>query len=186
MENPYSIGGQGGTGGVDDLEERKNRLLEYLRTRGASQVGYHALPLFGRGRSSHGGSDLPQAGLPQLTFNPFFSQVAGRSENFPQMPQGVSQAAMHAAQAGPGVGPGGAPQAPSQAPMQDPTPGVPTASPGGSQISPQPVAPNWASLTGAPRSLVGQGMTGDNATNWIQPLPDIFNPQPPKSRFTAF
>lgn len=89
-------------GDPSDLEQRKKQLIQKLLATGARNQsglsGLHALPLFGgRGRGS---SDLPNAALPSITFNPFLAMAAGRPNETFQAPSGVTQAALAQAQAG--------------------------------------------------------------------------------------
>lgn len=86
-------------GGVSDLDARKKQLLQWLAGRGATSAGYRGSAV---GRMGGLGGHGP---LPDIQYNPFFAQIAGRNENFPFLPSGVSQAAAAAVQAG-GVGPG--------------------------------------------------------------------------------
>ncbi|HEY6018883.1 MAG TPA: hypothetical protein VIY48_03040, partial [Candidatus Paceibacterota bacterium] len=97
----YGMGGGGDA--AQTLEQRKRQLIQSLANRGVAAGN----TLFsGRQRSS---SDLPSGHLPSLTFNPFLAQIAGRNENFPQLPAGLSALAAQSVQAGPGPVQGGGP-----------------------------------------------------------------------------
>lgn len=91
-----------GGGNYNDLEERKKALAAWLSGRGATQAGYRGRVGSAVGRMGGIGGRAP---LPSLTYNPFFAQIAGRNENFPELPAGISQAAAQAVQQGP-IGPG--------------------------------------------------------------------------------
>lgn len=105
-EEGYNGGGNL-PGPSGSLAERKKQLLQWLAGRGATQAGFRGSAV---GRQGGIGGRAP---LPALNYNPFFSQIAGRQENFPFMPEGVSSAAANAVQQGaPGggmgiIGPGG-------------------------------------------------------------------------------
>jgi hypothetical protein len=81
------------------LDDRKRQLLQWLAGRGATQAGFRGSAV---GRMGGIGGKAP---LPALSYNPFFAQIAGRQENFPFLPGGVSSAAAQAVQQGP-IGPG--------------------------------------------------------------------------------
>lgn len=139
----------------DTLDEQRRKLLEFLAGRGATSPGFGGL----RNRAQSAVGRMGGLGgvgpLPNLTYNPFFSQVAGRNERFPQLPNGVTPGAVAAVQAGTQV-PGGVTAGPGAAPLaQQPAGGAPggrnligvaPTPPPGSPIQPQApqVDPNIA------------------------------------------
>ena len=151
MALSYGIGGPGtnaswagpppvdARGGGNSLDERRRQLLEWLAGRGAASPGFQGL---------HAGSAIGRMGgiggrapLPAMSYNPFLAQIAGRNENFNQLPAGVTAAQAQRVQQGP-VGPGLGVQGVGGVNIPDAAPGV--------------VQPTGGA---APRSLVGVGGT---------------------------
>lgn len=89
-------------GDPNDLEQRKRELIQKLMASGARNqtglTGLRSLPLFGgRGRGS---TDLPNAALPSISFNPFLAMAQNHPAEAFQAPPGITQAALAQAQAG--------------------------------------------------------------------------------------
>lgn len=89
-------------GDPNDLEQRKRELIQKLLASGARNqtglTGLRSLPLFGgRGRGS---TDLPNAALPSISFNPFLAMAQNHPSEAFQAPPGITQAALAQAQAG--------------------------------------------------------------------------------------
>lgn len=177
----YSMGG-----GSDDLEERKRKLVERLIQQGAANqtglTGLRSLPLFGgRGRGS---TDLPNAALPALTFNPFLAMAAGRATEAFQAPNGVTAQALAQAQAGM-RGPIGGP-APQQATGNSAQAaqaflGTGTQNPGVDGPS-AVTAPNAAAGYTDPQAFLLQGASGvrhlaGGDPNTVTPVPRGFIPR---------
>lgn len=144
------------------LEERKRQLLQWLSGRGATQAGYNGAGS-AVGRMGGIGGRGP---LPGMTYNPFFAQIAGRNENFPFLPGGISQAAASAVQQG-GVQPG---MGLTQAPGLDAAPGI-VQNPG--QGNGLPIQPQGGA---AGRNLIGVGAPAAPQAQAIQQA--ITAPQP--------
>lgn len=97
-----NTGGSYSMGDPNDLEQRKRELIQRLMASGARNQtglsGLRSLPLFGgRGRGS---TDLPNAALPSISFNPFLAMAQNHPAELFQAPPGITQAALTQAQAG--------------------------------------------------------------------------------------
>lgn len=156
MVNPYASWAPPIEDGGNELERRRRALAMWLAQRAGGQ-GMGAL----RGRSASAvgrtGGIGGHAPLPAMTYNPFFSQIAGRpGENFNlggMLPNGVSQEAAGAVQAGTMGGHGLV---------------------GGPGVQPMPQPQGGAS----PRSLVGVSNPGQYTEEPSAPSQPIAPPDP--------
>lgn len=169
-EEGYNGGGfLPGGGSSSQLAQRKKQLLDWLAGGGGRGVAGPGFRGSAVGRMGGIGGRGP---LPSLQYNPFFSQIAGRNENFPFLPDAVSSAAAAAVQGG-AVGAGGPPGligapgtamaagGPPPAVGGGPSPGV------GLDAAPGIVQPQGGA---AGRNLIGVGGTPPVAQPALQTL----------------